>query len=289
MQEFMMPSPDGALPEAAQLAEAQRDDVLNDDAPIDDAPIAVEQVVVEPIDDAPIAVEQVVVEPIEAIVTATTPAVRVIPLDRSFAFNHCLTYAYFVQDQPDGGRLLEQRYGETRLLPALQDRMVNYPDTLSVLALVDGEDPDTVAVLPIIARLIDTSSHVQLRVLAEDEDLTPLAMLATDLDVNAGLEEWDLPQFFVFDEEWELQGQWGPRPAAAERNLETWLARYPGYEALAEDESDAGLQRFAELTHKLIQEMRIWYNSGLAADCQTEFCELLASLQVPDDADEGDS
>ena len=79
MQEFMMPSPDGALPEAAQLAEAQRDDVLNDDAPIDDAPIddaliAVEQVVVEPIDDAPIAVEQVVVEPIEAIVTATTPA-----------------------------------------------------------------------------------------------------------------------------------------------------------------------------------------------------------------------
>lgn len=278
MQEFMMHPPDGALPEEAQLVDEPIADIA-----IDDAPIAVEASAVEVS-----AVEVSVVEQVEAIVTVTPPAVRMIPLDRSFAFNHCPTYAHFVQDQPDGGRLLEQRYGETRLLPALQDRMVNYPDTLSVLALVDGEDPDTVAVLPIIARLIDTSPRVQLRVLADDEDLTPLAMLATDLDINAGLEEWDLPQFFVFDEEWELQGQWGPRPAAAERNLEAWLGRYPEYEALADDESDAGLQRFTELTHKLIQEMRIWYNSGLAADCQTEFYGLLASLQVPDDADEGD-
>ncbi|HRW46170.1 MAG TPA: thioredoxin family protein [Caldilinea sp.] len=264
--------PDDALPEDAQV------DAEDDFGEVDGAAFDAEAAEVVAADIAPAdEVQTAVPEP---------PPVRVLPLDRTLAFNHCQTYAMFLLEQEDQGRLLTQRYAETRLLPAVQDAMAHYPDILSILALVDGEDPDTVAVLPIITRLVDSAPRIQLRVLADEDDLTALAMLLPDLDVDAALEEWDLPQFLIFDEDWELQGQWGPRPAAVERNLEAWLSRYPDYEALAEDESEAGLARFAELTEKLVQEMRIWYNSGSSANCQTEFCDMLTSLQAPDEAGE---
>lgn len=272
MQDSLTQFPDGALPEDVQV------DAEDDFGEVDGAPFDAEAADVVAADIAPAdEVHTAAPEP---------PPVRVLPLDKTLAFNHCQTYAMFLLEQEDQGRLLTQRYAETRLLPAVQDAMAHYPDILSILALVDGEDPDTVAVLPIITRLVDSAPRIQLRVLADEDDLTALAMLLPDLDVDAALEEWDLPQFLIFDEDWELQGQWGPRPAAVERNLEAWLSRYPDYEALAEDESEAGLARFAELTEKLVQEMRIWYNSGSSANCQTEFCDMLTSLQAPDEAGE---
>ena len=273
MQDSMTQFPDDALPEDAQVDTGQDEFGEVDGVPFDDEQADVVAADIAPADE----VQTAAPEP---------PPVRVLPLDRTLAFNHCQTYAMFLLEQEDQGRLLTQRYAETLLLPALQDAMAHYPDILSILALVDGEDPDTVAVLPIITRLVDSAPRIQLRVLADEDDLTALAMLLPDLDVDAALEEWDLPQFLIFDEDWELQGQWGPRPAAVERNLEAWLSRYPDYEALAEDESEAGLARFAELTEKLVQEMRIWYNSGSSANCQTEFCDMLTSLQAPDEAGE---
>lgn len=312
MQDSMTQFPDGALPEDAQVdtefvdteqvdAEqvdtAQVDTVQVDTEYVDTEQVDAEQVDAEQVGTAQVDTVQAEFGGVEALQIHVAPAeprqasaaVRVIPLDKTLAFNHCQTFSMFVPEQPEHRRILEQRYAETRLLPAVQDAMVHYPDTLSILALVDGEDPDTVAVLPIIARLLDCAPRIQLRVLADEDDLTALAMLLPELDINVALEEWDLPQFIVFDEDWEVQGQWGPRPAAVERNLEAWLARYPDYEMLAEDESESGLARFAELTEKLVQEMRIWYNSGLSADCQTEFCGVLTALQVPDDAGEAES
>lgn len=276
MQDSLTQFPDGALPEGVQVDAGQDDFGEVDGAPFDAVPVDVIP--------ADIALADVVRTDVPA-----PPPVRVLPLDKTLAFNHCQTYAMLLLEQVDQGRLLTQRYAETRLLPAVQNAMTRYPDILSILALVDGADPDTVAVLPIITRLLDSAPRIQLRVLGDEDDLTALAMLLPDLDVDAALEEWDLPQFLVFDEDWELQGQWGPRPAAAERNLEAWLSRYPDYEALAEDESDTGIARFAEVTEKLVQEMRIWYNSGLSANCQTEFCDMLTSLQSPDEVSEGES
>jgi len=52
---------------------------------------------------------------------------------------------------------------------------------------------------------------------------------------------------------------------------------------LAEDESGTAQQRYAALTTTLIHEMRIWYNSSLAAACQNEFYELLATLLPSDE------
>lgn len=208
--------------------------------------------------------------------------------DKALTLARGLSFAEYCQYQTDGGRLLRMRYTETRLLPDLQAGIVDYADVLVVAALVTDDDPDTIAVLPIIARLLAASCRVQLRIFT-DADVHLLAPLLPDIDLTAVLEEWDLPQFLIFDEDWELQAQWGPRPEQAERNLLEWLSRYPEYEMLADDESAAAQERYSALTTELIHEMRIWCNSSLAAACQREFYTILATLLAPDEASEGES
>lgn len=210
-------------------------------------------------------------------------ALTVLQDDKLMAFERCLTFAEYCAVQGDRGRLLEMRYAESRLTPAAQYAMTTYSEMLNVVAIVTDEDPDTIAVLPVIARLIDASLRIQLRVVSEAGDLMPLATLLPDLDVMNAIEEWVLPQFLIFDDEWELQAQWGPRPAEVEGNLAAWLNRYPEYEMLADDESTAAQQRYAELTTALSYEMRVWYNSSMATACQQEFCELLTTLLSSDE------
>lgn len=198
--------------------------------------------------------------------------------DKFLAYNRALPFKEFTARAVRVGELLRIRYAETRLGPQHQIAFNRTGETLNILAVVTEEDPDTVAVAPIIARLLDASPRAQLRFLCDEEDLTPLALLAPEVDLTALMEEWDLPQFLVFDEEWDLQAQWGPRPAAAETQVEAWLAHHPEYEPLADDETPEGQDRYAALALDLIYEMRIWYNSGLTIACLNEWLDLLRGV-----------
>ena len=180
--------------------------------------------------------------------------------------------------------LLRNRYAETRLPSQLQALLVTYPDTINIVALVTAEDPDTMAVLPIVARLADACPRMELRIWGDEDDPAPLTLLLPDVD-PAAMEEWDLPLFFLFDDEWELAAQWGPRPAAAERPLEEWMARHPEYAALADEDTPEAQQPYATLAAQLVYEMRVWYNSGLAQACLDEWFDLLNGLQASDDTD----
>ena len=219
--------------------------------------------------------------PVQAPMSAYTRAVH---HDKVLAFSHALRYDEFVRRSPRYARLLRTRYDETRLGPAVQLAAVAFPETLNILALISEEDPDTLAVLPIVARLADAGPRLQLRILCDEDDLSPLATLAPDLDLATLIDEWDLPQFLCFDEDWYQQAQWGPRPGSAEVHVEKWLGAHPEYEALAEDDTPEGRDRYVELVEKLIAEMRVWYNSGLAASCLDEWLDLLRAWQADESA-----
>lgn len=204
--------------------------------------------------------------------------------DKSTAFGWASTFDDLCRLPDPYGRLFQTRLAETRLLPTAQELLATYRDALAVVALVTPEDPDTIAVLPVVARMVAASPRMNLRIVTDEEDPALLRLLLEDHDMAHALEEWDLPQLFWFDEDWELQAQWGPRPAAAEPKVEAWLRTHPAYEALAEDESPEGQRRYTALTRSLSAEMRVWYNSSLATAVQTELCELLTSLQSEDEA-----
>lgn len=206
-----------------------------------------------------------------------------LPKDKLLAYTEAQTFEWFVARAEHYGDLLRKRYAEARVPAALQYAANCFSDTVYILALVTEEDPDTVAVTPALARLVNGSHRLQLRILRDDEDLTPLSILVPELDLNTLLDEWDLPQFLFFDEDWELQGQWGPRPAAAESQLEAWLADHPDYARLAEEETPAAQQEYAAMMQELVATMRVWYNSGLSTACFDEWHDLLRTMQTGED------
>ena len=63
-----------------------------------------------------------------------------------------------------------------------------------------------------------------------------------------------------------------------------WMLSAEEYEALAEDDSVEGRDRYLALVEKLITEMRVWYNSGLAASCLDEWLGLLRTWQADESA-----
>jgi hypothetical protein len=230
--------------------------------------------------------------PAVAVVTPVSagPALppRPIPVrDKMVTYLALPVFSEFANRATNYGELLQMRFDEARLPADLQELASRFPDTLHIVAVVTEGDPDTAAVLPIVARLVESSMRFDMRIV-EDEDeetLRPLALFLPDLDMAAALDEWDLPQIFVFDEDWELQAQWGPRPTAADAMVDAWLAANPEYETLAGDDSPTAMAAHAALTHTLLYEMRVWYNSGLTRACLDEWRDLLMGLLPADEPD----
>jgi hypothetical protein len=133
--------------------------------------------------------------------------------------------------------------------------------------------------------LADCGIRFDLRIVcAADDGFGALSAWLEENGASDLLNDPDLPLLLLFDEEWQLQEQWGPYPQAMEPLLDAWLESHPSYEALADDESPAGQAEYAQLLDSLIWEMRIWFNTELDRVSGTEIAELLRGL-VDDDAD----
>ena len=209
----------------------------------------------------------------------------VIPLpirNQIFAFTSGHPFRDFLNTPQARATLMAHRFREVRIRPDDQAFFVSYPDTLYLIALVSADDPDTTAVLPILAQIAESSPRLDLSVVRDDEDLTLIDQLVNEIDVVASLDELDLPLLLVFDEEWQFQESWGPRPQAAESYVDEWLSNHPEYEELANSDDEKTQDKYLELLDQLTYEMRIWYNSGLNNACVTEIHNLLAGLQSED-------
>ncbi|MBX3016187.1 MAG: hypothetical protein KF832_31995 [Caldilineaceae bacterium] len=203
-----------------------------------------------------------------------------------FAFNTGLTINEFLQAVPLLNKLVRQRLAEIRMPVAAQDFLITYPDTLNFALLLSEDAPETAITLPIWIRIIQLSSRFNLRIFRDVDGLAMLNQIVDDPDLQEELSEMELPVCFIVDEEWNYQAHWGPHPQAAEPYLDQWFEQHGEYEALAEDESAEAQQRYATLISALIQQMRVWYNSGLDRACIQELCELLASLRDEDEREE---
>ena len=185
------------------------------------------------------------------------------------------------------GPLIIKRIEETRLTNDQQLRLTEYPNMVHMVVILNAEDPDTIAVLPVLARIDAAAPRLDLHIITDEDDLTLLDAMAETLDLS-DVDELDLPLAIFFDEEWTDQASWGPRPAAAEALLDAWLEDHPDYEALAADESDDAQDAFAALQDELIHTMRLWYNTSLNRICADEIIGVLGSLASADDATSDD-
>lgn len=216
---------------------------------------------------------------------ANTSAKALSIQNKAFTFTSSLTVQEYLDATPHQRQLVQVRFKEVRLSPSAQDYFLSYPDILNFLMVVSDDAPETAIVLPIIQRIVGTSPRFTLRVIRDTDDLSRIEEAVDDLDLSEE-SETDLPLLLLFDEEWNWREQWGPRPEGAEAYFDQWLEAHPEFEQLANGESDEEQNDYSRLTDELLQEMRVWYNSGLDQECIREICELLQSLQEDDSEDD---
>ncbi|MEZ4637146.1 MAG: thioredoxin family protein [Caldilineaceae bacterium] len=201
-----------------------------------------------------------------------------------FAFTDGQTFSeYAHRFEPEQRLALTRRYDAVRVPVDAQSTLATYPVWLYWVLLVSDDTPDTLMVLPIVQRMAELSPRIDLRVLSDEADLSALNELVDDeIDLDEALADIDLPRLFIFDEEWNQQAQWGPRPEAAEARLDEWLTSNPDYEQLlAEDETDDSA-RLDQLISDLTAQMRLWYNHDLTSACIAEIMALLDELNSDD-------
>lgn len=224
-------------------------------------------------------------------------------LPLALSYTRCLTAAEYLELSALPGSPLLQRVREVRLTPTLRRILVEFPDTLHLLALAPEGSADSTGVAPLWMRVAESCPRAELRFAGEGE--LPLVEQLLGDDTPFDLERLELPQLFLLDDEWHALAHWGPRPHAADALLDEWLAEHPTYELLAEGLAaiqageavepaalDAAqgqtLQAaWAALNLELMLQMRIWYNSGLDAEVCNELQNLLAGLR--DERDENDT
>jgi hypothetical protein len=217
----------------------------------------------------------------------TVDSILALP-QKALAVTGALSFQQFLQRMPALAPALRRRLSEIRLPVAAQTALINYPDHLNCVALVSEDSPETLVVVPILVHIAAASPRLLLTFLCDTDDLSGLAALLEEFDLVGELGELDLPQLFIFDEEWNFQAQWGPHPKAADPYLDEWFERHPEYAALELEETQTAQVEYARLFDQLTQEMRVWYNSGLNHACVDEICALLTNLLEESAGDEGD-
>lgn len=185
---------------------------------------------------------------------------------------------YLAELSQEQRQLMQIRRAEVRLAPEQQEFLLNYTDVLNFVVLVTDDAPETVIVLPIIARIAAASPRFSLHIVRDTDDLSMLETAIDGLEIEDEESELDLPLLFFFDEEWAYQAQWGPQPEDAETYLDEWLEKHPAYERLAESDDEEDQDAYWQMTDSLLYEMRVWYNSALNKACIREICDLLTSL-----------
>lgn len=218
---------------------------------------------------------------------ATMPESDRIPLrpEKTLTYTGTLTFAEYLAGSHHQD-FLAVRQREIRLLPDDQFYFAAYAEAGYWLVVAD-DGPDTLVVLPVIARAAEQAPRITLRVVREEDAAAVLGVLIDDAPTLTALLEADLPLLVYFDEEWHFQEAWGPHPQAIEPYLDQWVADHPDFESLAEDESPAGHAAYAQLLDRLAHELRLWYNSNLNYACGQELHQLLARWH-DESADEGE-
>lgn len=207
----------------------------------------------------------------------------VIPVQEAvFAFTSGETFDEFCAAQPlELAGLLRRVFVGARIDPDTQLYLATYPTWLTCVVIVEDETPDTVMILPILVRIADACPRMELRIISTSMDMLAINELVDDdLDLEEDLDDLDLPLLLFFDEEWNQQAQWGPRPVAAEKRLDEWLAAHPDYATLLENENDEDSPELERLVEQLTHQMRLWYNDDLTAACVEEIRAILEKMET---------
>ncbi|QSE97716.1 thioredoxin family protein [Fulvivirga lutea] len=153
-------------------------------------------------------------------------------------------------------KLNEQRMNKWEKIAQLTDELkttvANINEKQNWLILTEGWCGDAAQNIPVINKIAELNSNIELRLLLRDENLDIMDEYLTDGGRS-------IPKLIILDEEFQELAQWGPRPQPVQEKLLRMKAGELTYEEFA-------------------TELHTWYAKDRTLTLQTELNLLLTRL-----------
>jgi len=132
----------------------------------------------------------------------------------------------------------------------IKDKIESISKNIYWIVLTEGWCGDAAQSVPVLNKLQELNSHIEMKLVLRDENLELMDRYLT----NGGR---SIPKLIIYDPETEkVLGTWGPRPAAAAKLLLDYKAKH------------------GVIDGPIKQELQLWYNKNKGQDLMEEIVEL---------------
>lgn len=166
---------------------------------------------------------------------------------------------------------MQQRINDVRITSAEFERFRNIQLARKFLVFTEARCKDSLMNLPIIIKISEASSFLELRILERTKNLELWEYFYTK-----GLK--NIPICWIMDEDFHYKGHWIERPMKAYRKIDDWKKRNPSYQLIQEDitlTEDEKTTKLSPLSEKLLDEMWNWYDTDLQSETVKEIYQIL--------------
>jgi hypothetical protein len=149
-----------------------------------------------------------------------------------------------------------KRWDKTIKLPKkAQDKITEFNNAITWLVIAESWCGDAAHVLPVINKIAELNTHINLRIVLRDENLELMDAFLT----NGGRA---IPKLiFIDDETYEVLNTYGPRPNEATSLVNRYKAKY------------------GALTPEFKEDLQHWYNNDKGQSIINDLVEMLCKLE----------
>lgn len=166
---------------------------------------------------------------------------------------------------------MQQRVNDVRITSAEFERFRNIQTARKLLVFTEARCKDSLMNLPIMIKISEASSFLELRILERTKNLELWEFFSTK-----GLK--NIPICWIMDEDFQYKGYWIERPQKAHRKIDDWKKRNPTYQLIQEDitlTEEERTQKLSPLSEKLLDEIWNWYDTDLQSETVKEIYQIL--------------
>lgn len=170
---------------------------------------------------------------------------------------------------------MQRRYHTIELTGSEKDRLMSLSIPRRLMVLTEEWCSDCLMNLPVLARLAETASNIDIRFFVR-KDWPELRAYFNGRDI------YSLPTVQVLDESFKPLSVWVERPQAAHQRLAEWKEAHPEVEHtrrradLTSEQKREMLRNFSDL---LLGDMEKWYTQDLQSETVHEVTEMLEALE----------
>jgi hypothetical protein len=145
-----------------------------------------------------------------------------------------------------------RRWDKTLKIPAeIQQRIQQLDRSLLFLVLTESWCGDASPSLPVINKIAELNSNIELRIVLRDENLELMNQFLTNSAMS-------IPKLIIIDNDSEeVLADWGPRPSVATKMVEEYKAEH------------------GKLTPEFKQDLQVWYNKDKGQNILNDIVSLL--------------